>query len=324
MITLHPVRAARPLGAALLAAALLALSAPAAVSAQALPAGCATNELATLPLAFPNGGVPIAEARINGKAVPALVDSGAQQATVLDKKTLEGFGVKVISSETNYAGIDVLNARIDHIAIGPLEYKKAWFAVDDLSEDGVGAKIGANFLFRTDIEFALHERYLKFFKPAGCFRAPLAYWDPKALSVPFRIHALKKDLRPWFTVRINGEDVQAVISTTTQHSYLDLFTARRMGLSPDTAGATQVRAGLKWNDREQPAWTVPVARMSIGELQVKDFSLRLVNMERSGEMLVLGTDFLRHHRIYVAMSQNRIYFSPVHTNAAPQPGTAAP
>lgn len=52
---------------------------------------------------------------------------------------------------------------------------------------------------------------------------------------------------------------------------------------------------------------------------MKDFSLRLVNMERSGEMLVLGTDFLKRHRIYVAMSQNRIYFSPV-AQAAPAAG----
>ncbi|NNG21584.1 retroviral-like aspartic protease family protein [Telluria aromaticivorans] len=321
MNTPLPARVARRPGFAMLAALLL----PAAVSAQALPAGCDIGPVATLPLSFRGDSVPIAEARINGKPVPALVDTGGQHATLLDKATLESAGIKVISSETNYAGVYVLNALIEHIAIGPTEFKKSWFAVDDLAKEEVGARIGANYLFRTDVEFALQDRYLKFYKPSGCLRAPLAYWDKTAPSVSFRIHPQKKDLRPFFTVRINGADVSAVISTTTEHSYLDLFTAKRMGLTPDSPGAVRGGSGLKWNDRDQAFWTVPLPQLSIGALQVKDFSLRLVNMERSGEMLVLGTDFLKRHRIYVAMSQNRIYFSPV-TAPAPdaQAATAAP
>ena len=320
MNRLSSTRIARQFGLAVLGAVLL----PAAALAQSLPAGCDMREVATLPLSVRGDGVPVAQAHINGKPVATLIDTGGQHATVLDKGTLERFGVKVISSETNYAGVHVLNANVEHIAIGPTEYRKAWFAVDDLAKDEVGGRIGANYLFRTDVEIALHERYLKFFKPSGCLRAPLAYWDPATPSVPFTIHPLKKDLRPWFKVRINGKDVSAVISTTTQHSYLDLFTAGRMGLSPDTAGASGPQAGLKWNDRAQQFWTVPVAQMSIGALPVTDFRLRLVNMERSGEMLVLGLDFLRRHRVYVAMSQNRIYFTPLRTGAAPQAGQTAP
>lgn len=316
MRPLLPARLARPLGCALFAALL----APAA-SAQSLPPGCVLGEVATLPLTFHGNSVPVAEARINGKPVEALIDSGGQHATVLDKDTLEGMGVKVISSETNYAGVYVLNANIEHIAIGATEFRKAWFAVDKLTGEGVGARIGANYLFRNDVELNLQDRYLKFFKPTGCLRAPLAYWDPTTPSVPFQIHPQRKDLRPWFKVRINGEEVKAVISTTTTHSYLDLFTAKRMGLTPESPGATRGQPGLKWNDRDAAFWTVPVPQMAIGKLETKDFSLRLVNMERSGEMLVLGTDFLKRHRVYVAMSQNRIYFSPLAQAAT---GAAAP
>lgn len=313
----HRPRSRSPLMRRLGILFLGAVLAPAAAAARPLPAGCAMGEVATLPLSFRGDSVPVAEARINGHPVAAQIDTGGQHATVLDKKTLEGLGVKVISSETNYVGVNVLNAHIEHIAIGPTEFRKSWFAVDDLADDGVGAVIGANYLFRSDVEFALRDGYLKFFKPSGCYRAALAYWDPATPSVPFRIHSLKKDLRPWFTVRINGKDVDAVISTTTRDSYLDLFTAARMGLSPDSPGAAPARAGLKWNGRDQQFWTVPVPHMAIGAMQVKDLSLRLVNMERSGEMLVLGTDFLQRHRIYVAMSQNRIYFTPVQPAAAP-------
>lgn len=294
--------------------ALAALSAPA--SAQALPAGCQPGEPSTLPLTFRSDAVPLVEVRIDGHAVPALIDTGAQQATSLDRKTLEEFGVKVKLSESNYVGVQVANAQVGHVALGPNEYRNAWFAVDDLQDQGVGAKIGANYLFRSDVEIALAGGYLKLFQPRGCLRASLAYWDPKTPSVPFKVHPLRKDLRPWFKVRINGQDIDAVISTISTHSYVDLFTAQRMGLSPESPGATREASVKSWRDRQQPVWKVPVPRMSIGELEIKDFDLRLMNMDLSGEMLVLGTDFLRRHRVYVAMSQNRIYFSPV--NLAPE------
>ncbi|MFC0252604.1 retroviral-like aspartic protease family protein [Massilia consociata] len=301
---------------------LLALS-PLAASAQPLPAGCEPRELSTLPLTFRDDAVPVTEVRIDGKPVPALIDTGAQQATSLDRKTLEEFGIKVNLSDSNYVGVQVANARIDHIALGPIEYKKAWFVVDDLQKDGVGAKIGANYLFRTDVELALAQGYLKFFKPTGCLRASLAYWDRSTPSAPFQVHPLRKDLRPWFKVRINGQDINAVISTVTTHSYMDLFTAKRMGLTPESPGATREGSVKSWYDREQAVWKVPVPRMSIGELDITNFDLRLMNMDISGEMLVLGTDFLRRHRVYVAMSQNRIYFSPVNPAPAAQVAPAA-
>lgn len=295
---------------------------PGAVLAQSLPAGCDIGELATVPLTIRDDTLPIAETRINGHAVPSLLDTGLQFATSLDKKTLEGLGVTIRSSESTYAGIDVMTALMDHVALGPTEYKKNWFVVNKLEREGVGAKIGANFLFRTDVEIALADRYLKFFKPSGCFRAHLAYWDATTPSVPFTVHPQKKDMRPWFKVRINGKDISAVISTSSPHSYMDLFTAQRMGLSTESAGAKRLGSVEGWYGRSQEVWRVPVPEMSIGELKLKDFNMRLFNLDLSGETLILGTDFLRQHRVYVAMSQNRIYFSPL--DAKPVPGETPP
>ena len=295
---------------------------PAAVLAQSRPAGCHTGEITTLPLTIRDDSLPIVETRVNGHAVPSMLDTGLQFATSLDKKTLEGFGVRVRSMESTYAGIDVMTALMDHVALGPTEYKKTWFVVNDLADEGVGAKIGANILFRTDVEIALTERYLKFFKPSGCFRAKLAYWDAAAPSVPFTIHPLKKDMRPWFKVRVNGNEISAVISTASSHSYMDLFTAQRMGLSAESAGAKRLAPVEGWHGRKQEVWSVPVAEMSIGDLKLKNVDMRLLNLGLAGEMLILGADFLSQHRVYVAMSQNRIYFSPVNAKPAPSGATS--
>lgn len=309
-----------PFSTPALTACLLALGAilvPLPSVAQALPAGCEVKELATVPLQFTRNMLPIAEASLNGTPIPALLDLGAQHATPINKKTLERLGINVRSSETNYPGVFVMHALIDQFSLGPTEHKNSWFPVEDLKSDVIGAKIGANYLLRTDLEIALEAGYLKYFKPTGCYRAKLAYWDQKAASVATRNDPRRRDLRPWFKVRINGKDVDTVLSTANEHSYLDQFTAARMGLTPESPGATREDPVTGWNERRQPVWSVPVASMTIGDLDVKDFSLRLMNLDLSGEMLVLGTDFLRRHRVYIAMSQNRIYFTPV--DAAPVP-----
>ena len=55
-------------------------------------------------------------------------------------------------------------------------------------------------------------------------------------------------------------------------------------------------------------------------LEVKDMDLRLMDLPHSGEILVLGADFLHRHRIYIATSQKQIYFSPITTPRAVKRG----
>jgi predicted aspartyl protease len=291
---------------------------PVTAMAQSLPAGCYIGELGTLPLTFTANMLPLVEASINGNTVPAVLDIGLQYATSLDKTTLEKLGIHVRSSDSNYAGVQVMNSLIDRFAVGTIEWKRSWFVVEELPGDVIGAKIGANYLLRNDLEIALDDGYLKYFKPSGCRKASLAYWDQQAPSVPIDVDPLKKDLRPWFKVRINGKDISAVLSTASEHSYIDLYTAQRMGLTPQSPGAARKDSVISWYNRSQPVWSVPVPQMSIGDLEIKDFSLHLVNLDLSGEVMLLGADFLRRHRVYIAMSQRRIYFSPV--NAKPVSG----
>ena len=38
-----------------------------------------------------------------------------------------------------------------------------------------------------------------------------------------------------------------------------------------------------------------------------------MDLPHSGAILVLGADFLHRHRVYIAMSQMQIYFTPIST-----------
>lgn len=300
--------------------------------AQTPPSGCDMGELATLPLKWTDDMRPISEAVINGRLVPVMVSTAEAEAVVLNKKTLNKLGIAVRSSTSTMAPEDARNptgnylvrevsyAMLDDFSFGTAKKKDVTYRVQDFMDDTFGVRIGAGTLLQTDIEIALDAGYIKLFKPKGCFRDHLAYWDPQAISVLSTWDVLKRDPRILFNVQVGGKTVSALLSTATPHSYMPRAAAERLGLSASSPGATR-EDPLPGHGPEQPVWKVPVSSISIGALEVKDFDLRLMDLPHSGEIMVLGADFLHRYRVYVAMSQNQVYLSPIRVPRAVRRGS---
>lgn len=317
-------------------AVLAAMFSSGAAMAQSPAAGCTMRELATEQLTFTEDLRPLVDASINGNAVSAVLNTGAAQRTILNKKMLDRLGIKVNQvTSTRYRDYkdsrgnvvptdqievrDALTALVQDYATGPVQGKNLWFVVEDFIDDKFGARIGAESLLQNDVELALDAGYVKYFKPDGCFREHLAYWDSKAVSVPTNVDVWKRDPRPIFKITINGKDAMALLSTATPHSYLPASAAGNFGLAPTSAGALREEP-IPGHGQDKPVWNVPLAEMSVGGLQVKDFTLRLMDLPYSGELVILGADFLHRHRVYIAMSQGQIYFSPIE-NPTPKRGS---
>ena len=304
-----------------------------AAMAQTFAPRCDMGELSTIPLTFTSDLRPLIEADINGKPVSAMLNIGSAQTIILNKKTLERLDIKVryVTSTRFQESLNLnnnvvpdgdfmptgtfvvnegLSAFVDQFAFGPTKLSDSFFLVEDFIDDTFGARIGAGDLLRTDLEVALDSGYIKHFRPEGCFREHLAYWDPEAVAVPISVDLLKRDPRPIFRVVINGKEVWALLSTATPHSYFPASLANRLGLKTTAAGATREEP-VPGHGKDKPVWSVPVAQMSIGGLDVKDFKVRLMDLPHSGQILVLGTDFLHRHRVYIAMSQRKVYFSTI-------------
>ena len=49
--------------------------------------------------------------------------------------------------------------------------------------------------------------------------------------------------------------------------------------------------------------------VSIGNGDAKKSTLRIFDMDLSGEVMVLGADFLRANRVLISMSQRKIYIT---------------
>lgn len=282
------------------------------------------GEKATIPLSFTEDLRPVAQASIGGASVPVMLSTGAQESVVFNKKVLERLGIPVRTTTSKMFAIDERNDRnvdivrdimiapIKNFSFGLAKGKNGEFFVEDFLDDTYGLRIGAGTLLKQDLELALDAGYMKMFQPDGCFGEHLAYWDPQAVAVMSMGDPWKRDPRVVFNVRINGQIVTALLSTSTPQSYLPKAAGARLGLSPDARGAVR-EDPLPGDKADKPVWKVSVPLMNIGDLEVKDLDLRLMDLPQSGEILVLGVDFLHRHRVYIAMSQQKIYFSPIST-----------
>lgn len=293
-----------------------------AAFAYSLPAGCNMNEQPKLPITITDDMRPVGKATIDGTAVPVMLSTGAAESVVFNRKTLDRLGVAVRGStskmsaddERNPKGVDIVrevtHALIKEFSFGVASAKDSTYMVEDFMDDTFAVRMGAGTLLQTDLEIALDAGYMKPFKPSGCIRAHLAYWDPQAVPVLAWHDPWKREPRLVFNVRIGGTDLRALLSTATPYSYLPKATAERLGLTANSPGAVR-EDPLPGHEADNPVWKVSVPSTSIGALEVKDMDLRLMDLPHSGEILVLGADFLHRHRVYIATSQKQIYFSPI-------------
>lgn len=128
--------------------------------------------------------------------------------------------------------------------------------------------------------------------------------------MPFTADLQHNDLRPWFRVSVNGPRVHATVVTDWAETAIDAKTAARLRLTPTMAGAQADGEVAGWRAKQQKVTKVP-ADIAIGDYQVKQATVRIFDMDLSGEMMVLGADFLRAHRVLIAMSQRKLYITSV-------------
>lgn len=288
---------------AALGAALAFVLAPGATHAQTCDMGTPT----VVPLSFVGAeAYPTIPVTIDGKPADVFLET-EQRVTLLNQKPLDKLGIKTRNAETTYAGVDIKVTLLSEFLAAGVN-AKGYFSVVDASDEILGS-LGMNHFQRKDIDLWLANREMRVSRPVDCRRAFLATWDPKAHTVDFRLDPSLRDLRPWFKVRVNGTDVNAIIATGSPYSYLDLHTAARLGITPQSPGVAESGEVISWRDKRMQVWRAPVTEMKIGNYTVPTPRLYLYDMTLSGEMMVLGLDFLRNHRVLMSMSQRRIYIS---------------
>jgi predicted aspartyl protease len=291
----------------------------------ALPASAAcslkTNQI---PVTM-RGLRPMVSAKVNGQKGDFLLDSGSFINSLNGKFAgqlkLKPLGVREtgtlldVPADTaiqGVAGAITLNGLVkaDKFELeGGGVFKDVGFMATSNFTEAEGL-IGQAFLKSVDVEYDLQGGVVRLAKAQGCQGANMAYWakDGQAISV-LPLEWIDRD-RPMTqaAVYVNGVRLRATFDTGAGWSFITESAAARAGVRTSDPGVVGLRAGRGLDGRFN-AWEGTFASIKVGDEEIKNAPLEIGESATNAFDVLIGADFFLSHHIYVANSQDKIYFT---------------
>ncbi|WP_426174350.1 aspartyl protease family protein [Massilia sp. TWR1-2-2] len=293
------------------------LGASAAVHADATPAKCQYVNVATVPLRYLGASFhPAVDGTINGAPAPMVIDTGSGR-TYLTPRAAKRLGLVLGTTGQHVDGVGgasrVYRARVGDFAVGPTRTEGRYMNVigDMAPQHDFDAIVGADFLFQADVELSLAEKALRFFRGANCKDSHLGYWSESTYAVPMTGY-FGESCNPTFEVELNGVKLDAIIDSGSATSFVFDRAARKAGVGTDAPGSQKSRDMVGVGSERLANWRAVFATLKIGAEMIRDAELNISAKPASGRLpadILLGTDFLRTHRVLFATSQKKRYIS---------------
>lgn len=278
-------------------------------------ASCSYAQAASFPLRYTGPGLEVTlDGEINGSPASLLVDTGSF-SIFLTQTGVERHKLPLRYTMGYVTGVGgnakIAHSRVRDMAAGPVHSGKA--EMDVITKTGYvpsyDAIIGAPFLLQVDTELSLSDKVLKMYTGSGCGDTFLAIWDEDAIDVPF-VRGYEKGKIPHFKVKVNGHELNAMIDSGAGRSTIELEAARRAGVTLEGPGVTPLADTAGVGERKVHQWSARLESLSIGTETISKPVLTIMDTDgRTNEDVILGTDFLRAHRVLFAMSQGKLYLA---------------
>jgi tetratricopeptide (TPR) repeat protein len=298
---------------------LVALVLAAAVQPVALSAEshCKLGEMAEFPITM-RGLRPLMTAGINGTDVQFVLDSGAFYSTLspasaseLKLETHYGpFGFYMQGAGGGRADVSIATVKTFTLAGVPLKNVDFLVGGTDFGSGSVGL-LGQNVLHIGDVEYDLGNGAVRLMRPIDCRNTVLAYWANA--STPYSVLSIDApnglDRHTGGIAYVNGTEIRVEFDTGAGGSVLSLRAAARAGVKPDSPGVVYAGDSYGIGKTTYPTYIAPFASFKIGDEEIKNTKLRIGDIDLPNADMLLGPDFFLSHRIYVANSQRKLYFT---------------
>src|SRR6185503_11593832 len=309
-----------------LSLALILLAASAAANAATPAHKCKYSRIAEM-LVLTQDGRPVIEGSVNGSKVGILLDTGAGPSMIY-RSAVERLGLTPV----DVAGLRMFGAggesaaravRIDEFKFGQAVRKEWRVLVSDEGTFGsnIAVVLGYEFLQNVDVEFDLPGGAVRFFHAEDCGNVALSYWtrDPAGQV------AIEPGAQLELTIQINGQPARAQLDSGASTSVIESGLASQLGVTAKSPGVIPggCSSGLGRNPIE--SWIGQFETVAIGHELIRSPRLRFAELwkdmtyTQAGSTarekmeglpaMLLGADFLRTHRVLIAHSQRRIYFT---------------
>jgi tetratricopeptide (TPR) repeat protein/predicted aspartyl protease len=301
--------------AALLACAWLASAILASTAAYAEP--CRIVRSPDIPVTM-SGLQPIVHAQINGQDALLVADSGsffsmltpaAAQQFQLPSVLFPGLWVEGVGG---HEAARVVRAR-KFTLIGNT-WDDVEFVVAGSTFGGAAVGLLGQNVFRiADVEYDLANGAIRLVRPKGdCKRTSLAYWADAA-GKPYSAvdieSATTGQPHTKSVAYLNGVKIHVIFDTGAAQSVLTLGAAKHAGITPGSAGVTEGGYSYGVGHKTARTWITRFSSFKIGDEEIQHAQLRFGDIDLANADMLIGADFFLSHRVYVASSQNRLYFT---------------
>ena len=300
-------------------------------------AACKLGKMAEFPITMVDLRA-LMRAQINGRDVDFTVDSGAF-FSMLSSATAAELGLKTHMAPFGFyvtgvnGSANVAVATVKEFTLAGVPLHDVDFLVGGSDASGSIGLLGQNVLHIGDVEYDLGEGVIRLMKAAGCGKSLLAYWVKS--TEPYSDMDIEPTSRERFhtvgRAYLNGAEIRVLFDTGAATSILSLQAAARAGVRPDSPGVVAGGQSGGVGRGTFATYIAPFSSFKIGDEEIKNTRLRIGGIELVDVDMLIGADFFLSHRIYVANSQHKLYFTynggPVfnlsHTKHAPAPQDSA-
>jgi tetratricopeptide (TPR) repeat protein/predicted aspartyl protease len=287
----------------------LALAAPTAHAA----AKCRLSKMLEVPVTM-QGPRALISAEVNGQDVRFFVDTGAFYSIITPeaakrlKLTDVPIGSLMVAGVGGEAEVSAGEAKTFSLAHVPLKHVQFIVGGREFSAGTVGL-LGENFLYFADVEFDFANGVMRFLKAQDCGGVDIGYWKPGMANVVPIEAVTERDPHIIAKAKVNGRWMRVEFDTGSPVSLISQDAAARAGIRREGQGveAAGVMGGIGHGVVE--TWTAPVESFSLGDEEIKNTRLLVGKFGLNDVDMLLGADFFLSHRMLVAHSQNRLYFT---------------
>jgi predicted aspartyl protease len=283
---------------------------------------------------------PLVPAKIDGRPVKLLLDSGAFISS-LDETFVAQQGVRHVGANPIGSHIPQATGAKMSGAAGAEKWSggvranfefggSSFLSIGFLTVSGLGGPaglLGQNVLHGSDDEYDFKNGVMRLVQPQDCASATLAYWvkPGETFSMAELEPSDRIDAHNVSTIWINGEKMRAFFDTGADTSFITRAAAARAGVKV-TDPAVKPGGMAHGVDGAMKTWVAPFASIKIGDEEIKNTRLSIGDSHAEDFDVLIGADFFLAHHVYVANSQGRVYFTysggPVFRAAPAEPAKA--
>ncbi|HYX73245.1 MAG TPA: aspartyl protease family protein [Steroidobacteraceae bacterium] len=296
-----------------LGSVVLALMLSATRPAQAVT--CRLERLPDIPVTM-QGLLPTVHAQINGVDALFVADSGALVQFVTPAAVRE-FKLRVDNSlQGQIQGVGgVERAQVawaKSFTIAGMTVADVPFVVAGSGFGGAVGLLGQNLFRVADVEYDLANGVIRLVRPKDCKESSLAYWAAEANKPYSVIDIALADARQPHTKSVaylNGTKIEVLFDTGSPVSILTLAAARHAGMTPGSPGVVEGGSASGIGHKVTMTWIARFPSFKLGDEEIDHAKLRFGDISLLGADMLIGADFFLSHRIYVASSQRKLYFT---------------